>query len=98
MKKLVFSLIGVAIATMAMVNVNLNSQNDLSDFSLANVEALTVEQTVYKWSNEIDCPGAGNGDYQVCQVGGTQNSCTNPGGTTCNCGSNKNWNNDGNCD
>jgi hypothetical protein len=45
MKKLVFSLIGVAvaIAIVAIINVNLNSQNSLSNMSVANLEALTYE-------------------------------------------------------
>jgi hypothetical protein len=48
MKKKIFGGIAVlAIAAVAVVNVNLNSQNnDLSDISLANVEALAVESDV----------------------------------------------------
>jgi hypothetical protein len=51
----------LAIAAVAVMNVNLNSQsNDLSDISLANVEALAGDET-------SECPNGcypdGNGCY-----------------------------------
>jgi hypothetical protein len=95
-------LLGTTVVVMAAIFINVNfgaKSNILLTISLADVETLAGEGgTVYKWSNDIDCPGLWNGDYQVCQVDGYQNVCTNPGGRTCTCGSSKNWNNDGNCD
>lgn len=43
-KKILFGIAALAIATVSVVNVNFNSQsNNLSDVSLANVEALAQE-------------------------------------------------------
>ncbi|MDR2406811.1 MAG: hypothetical protein LBE13_01665 [Bacteroidales bacterium] len=91
MKKIAYSLIGIAVVSIAIVNVYLNLQNNYSsNISLINLEASTGEtgetgETVYKWSNEIDCPGWFTGDYHVCQINGYQNICTTPGYTTCTC-------------
>ena len=102
-KKVLFFLGCAAIVFLLTLNLNLASfQNGNFRISLSSLinQALATGEggTVYKWSNSIDCPGLGNGDYQVCQVNGYQNVCTNPGARTCNCGSSKNFNDDGNCD
>ncbi|MDR2406650.1 MAG: hypothetical protein LBE13_00830 [Bacteroidales bacterium] len=79
----------LAIAAVAVLNVNLNSQSDkLSELSLANVEALATEAASYKWSEERDCPGIGTGHYHACESNGTGNSCSSGGSTTCTCGTN----------
>jgi hypothetical protein len=66
MKKLVFSLVGIAIAIVVMVNVNLNSQNDdLSEISLKNVEALGLGED----DGAVDCCPD---QYDTCVVGTTK--------------------------
>jgi hypothetical protein len=98
----VFSNLIFAIDKALAKEQSASPQNRDFNFSLSSIihQVLAESEggTVYKWSNDIDCPGLGNGDYQVCQVNGFQNVCTNPGGRTCNCGSSSNWNKDGNCD
>lgn len=69
------------------------NQNDivLSDLTQANIDALATpegEGGNYAWSKLIDCPGIGTGDYRVCESNGPGNSCSNPGGKTCDCGRN----------
>lgn len=63
----------------------------MSELTLANVEALANwegDGGNYYWSREIDCIGSETGSYRVCESNGPGNSCSNPGGKTCDCGRN----------
>jgi len=104
MKKIKFLIIGLFVTGLIAVNVVTVNSDASSKMGInlnsmfTNAFADTEDPPVYKWSNDIDCPGFGNGNYQVCQENGMQNICSSPGSTTCNCGSPVNWNKDGNCD
>ena len=63
----------------------------LSDIMLANVEALSdkeADSPKFAWSIKIDCPKWFTGDYQVCEMNGPGNLCSEPGHKTCECGVN----------
>jgi hypothetical protein len=92
-KKLFIGLAAVAVATLAVVNVSIVSQeSSLSSLALANVEALAVETSsngkVLRWSGPISCEPIGKGTYCVCQERGSGNHCPEGGITTCTCGVN----------
>jgi hypothetical protein len=79
-KKILGGIALLAIAAVAVWNVNLNSQsNKLSGAMLANVEALAEENggSDCKWKS-IKC-SKGNSNYEGC--------LTNGDGTACTCGS-----------
>jgi hypothetical protein len=85
MKKRIISVVAcVAIITVATVNVRLSSQrNDLSDFSLANVEALTQTEGAVT----IKCYCKFNVNTYFCSLYGNGKLCaqSSPGGNV-NCG------------
>jgi hypothetical protein len=80
MKKKIFGGIAVlAITAVAVVNVNLGAKsNDLSDVSLANIEALASGEsgTGNTGPAEVrDCAGRGTGSKKICMCRNAY-SCT----------------------
>jgi hypothetical protein len=64
-KKILGGIAVLAIAAVAVMNVNLSSKsNDLSDVSLANIEALASGER----ENSVTCKGNGNLE---CPLGGS---------------------------
>ncbi|GHV26574.1 hypothetical protein FACS1894176_07560 [Bacteroidia bacterium] len=86
MKKIILGSIAVvAIAAMAVFNVNLNSQhiNNLSAVGLANIEALAQNESEPGWYiREIYSQTKDNGtivsesEVVMCSKGGPSSSCT----------------------
>jgi hypothetical protein len=83
-KKILGSIIVLAIAAVAAFNVNLNTpENDMSTLSLANVEALSQENLpdlppIKYLSMRLDCfnwQGVVIGSRTACYVGGGSPSC-----------------------
>ncbi len=85
MKKKIFSGIAVlAIATVAAFNVNFSTGNDLSDISLANVEALATPEV--KGFMYVKCitekfQNPATGDVQEV----TKKTCSGEGSLSCDC-------------
>ena len=91
MKKILFSVAVIATVAIAGWNYQQNKEIELSDLAMENVEALANwegDGGNYYWSREIDCIGSETGSYRVCESNGPGNSCSNPGGKTCDCGRN----------
>ena len=57
-----------------------------------NIEALALsdpgDEGNYQWSAPIQCSKKSSRTYCVCEENGKGNSCSNPGGKTCECGKN----------
>ncbi|MDR1582924.1 MAG: NVEALA domain-containing protein [Prevotellaceae bacterium] len=69
-KKILGGIAVLAIAAVAMMNVNFNSQsNELSAISLANVEALAEESSGCHYTNGYTAfSGKFGGAYDCCQI------------------------------
>jgi hypothetical protein len=69
-KKFLYGISVFATVAVAVGNVNVNSQNDLSEVSLANIEALAVE-------------ASSSGDFTVTIYNPNHWSCNRGGGSCC---------------
>jgi hypothetical protein len=86
-KKILGGIALLAIAAVAAWNVSLNSQsNDLSDISLANVEALAEENKGCSYRKKEKCETESeykNNSGQKCKTRTTTISCSGTGGSIC---------------
>ena len=94
-KKLLRVALLVAVVAVAGLGIHKAQakKTTLSDIMLANVEALSdkeADSPKFAWSIKIDCPNQGffPDTYQVCEMNGPGNLCSEPGHKTCECGVN----------